>query len=188
MESDGKGNDAPAVKPKPTAAKETNSGDASSTVEEGENSLKKAPPSLPTEKKDALRKNLETVDGSSSSNETTSVSAAAEKPPTLTLGDSKKGPKDSQRTTDEKPQQSTHDLPKKRTRQEKSSLETNPEQPQDSTAKNIYKGNRSDIWKQYDLTATEMTTAHERAELQVVLKQVWKKKKFVPYAGVNSVQ
>ena len=197
MESDGKGNDA-AVKPKPTAAEETNTGNASSTVEEGKNSLKKAPASLPTEKKDDLRKNIETVGRSAASSETTSVSAAARKPPASTLGDSKKGPKDSQRTTQEQPQQSTQssssqqeqsqDLPKKRTRQQESSLETNLEQPQNLTKNKTNEGSSSDIWERYDLTATEMTTTHERAELQAVQKQVWKKKKFIAYTGVNSAQ
>lgn len=45
-----------------------------------------------------------------------------------------------------------------------------------------------EIWKRYDLTDPDLTTAHEKAELEALQKQIWRPRKTVPYTGLSSLQ
>eukprot|EP00536_Pseudo-nitzschia_multiseries_P007210 jgi/Psemu1/304710/fgenesh1_kg.166_\ len=44
-----------------------------------------------------------------------------------------------------------------------------------------------ELWKRYDLTASEGVAKHDREELEIVENQVWKKRITVPYNGVNTI-
>mmetsp|Transcript_5944 Transcript_5944/g.16907 ORF Transcript_5944/g.16907 Transcript_5944/m.16907 type:complete len:183 (+) Transcript_5944:49-597(+) len=44
----------------------------------------------------------------------------------------------------------------------------------------------SGLWKRYDLTAPQGTAKHDREELELLKKQVWKREYLVPYNGVNA--
>ena len=52
-----------------------------------------------------------------------------------------------------------------------------------------YEGKSSivDLWKRYDLAAPEGIAGQETGELQAVEKQVWKRRKIVPYNGINTI-
>mmetsp|Transcript_10199 Transcript_10199/g.21876 ORF Transcript_10199/g.21876 Transcript_10199/m.21876 type:complete len:233 (+) Transcript_10199:28-726(+) len=64
-------------------------------------------------------------------------------------------------------------------------------QPRNITRETIdHKGKNSisELWKRYDLTASEVIASHDIEELRVVEKQAWKRRKFVPYNGINTTQ
>jgi hypothetical protein len=113
-------------------------------------------------------------------------------PPTLSKTDnSNKGSKDVQNKNSSSPRS----LKRKKTRQQQQQQQqqqpsprptTHPQTPQNLTRKRINPYNVVEIWKRYDLTAIEMFTAHETAELKAVQKQIWKRKKIVPYSGISN--
>ncbi len=174
MGLDGKGNNVVA-KPRRISAEETKEVDQIrvqprlAPLKDAGYCSKKAPPYQPPSSKDELKKN--------SSPETTYVSTSKV---TEKLQDSTQLPSPQKG----EPQNLSS---RKRKRQQISPLESNTEQPQNLTADESDSGDISDIWKRYDLSAIELTTADERAELEAVQKQIWKKRIFVPYAGIHTL-
>ena len=86
--------------------------------------------------------------------------------------------------------------------QQPSTLPSSKQQPQNITKKKMqqqtstltrkkidYEGKSSivDLWKRYDLAAPEGIAGQETGELQAVEKQVWKRRKIVPYNGINTI-
>lgn len=181
------------AKPKPGAIAST------------ENSIKETPPCGSDKNEIGLEKKI----GQKAfvSRDEKKTSAAAQQPPSSIpcnsnkiSQDSKNKPELTQRDFQEPKQQQQcstgpssqrqgqpQNPTRKRARQQLSPLQTLPEKSQNLTRNKIDEGNLSDFWTRYDLTKTELTTPHETAELKAVRKQIWKRKKFVPYTGINSL-
>lgn len=170
------------------AAEETNCGNAS-TLEKGDQ-MKATPRSSEIKRNDnSLNTNLPCPSNTKKGElEKKHETTTAQPPPLSKTDNNNKGSKDVQNKKYSSPQS----LKRKRTRQQQQQQQpspiptTHPQQQQNLTRKRINPYNITEIWKRYDLAAIEMFTAHETAELKAVRKQIWKRKKFVPYNGINN--
>jgi hypothetical protein len=195
------------------AAEETNCGNAS-TLEKGDqmkakprldaiegkdNFLNTTLPSSSNKSKGELEKKkhetttsvvaTKPLERSSVSPGITNISVAAQPPPLSKPDNNNKGSKDAQNKNSSSPNSPRRKRTRQQQQQQPSPIPTTqPQQPQNLTRKSINPYNITQIWKRYDLTAIEMITAHETAELKAVQKQIWKQNKFVPYNGINSAR